>query len=334
MKVNNYCNVNRFSVAPMFDWTDRHCRYFHRILTKKTLLYTEMVTTSAIIYGNIKNVLTYNVEEHPLALQLGGNEPQELAHCAKIAQKYNYDEINLNIGCPSNRVKNGCFGAFLMKEASLVADCIKVMQDAVTIPVTIKTRIGVDNDDSSEFLIDFIDKIITNSQCRLFIIHARKAWLSGLTPKQNREVPPLNYKRVYQLKKYFPQLIVVLNGGIKTINEAKKHLQYLDGVMLGRAAYNNPSLLMQVDSQIFGESCNLVFDKIAAIKAMYPYIHKELKNGTFLGHIIRPMLGMFSGVAGSRQWRRYLSENLSKKNVDIDIIKKALTFIINNNFSV
>ncbi|WMY96836.1 MAG: tRNA dihydrouridine(20/20a) synthase DusA [Arsenophonus sp.] len=327
MKIKNYCNFNRFSVAPMLDWTDRHCRYFHRILTKKTLLYTEMITTSAIIYGNIKNILNYNSEEHPLALQLGGNKPKELAHCAKIAQKYNYNEINLNIGCPSNKVKNGCFGASLMKEAPLVADCIKVMQDAVKIPVTIKTRIGIDNNDSYEFLIDFIDKIITNSPCRLFIIHARKACLSGLTPKQNREIPPLNYKRVYQLKKNFPKLIIVLNGGIKTINEAKKHLQYIDGVMLGRAVYKNPSLLMQVDSQIFGENYNLIFDKIAAIQAMYPYIDRELKNGTFLGHIIRPMLGMFSGVAGSRQWRCYLSKNLSKKNVDINIIKKALELI-------
>ncbi|WP_348666283.1 tRNA dihydrouridine(20/20a) synthase DusA [Arsenophonus symbiont of Ornithomya chloropus] len=331
MKIKYY-NVNRFSVAPMLDCTDRHCRYFYRLLTKKALLYTEMVTTNAIIYGNIKNILTYNKEEHPLALQLGGNKPKELAYCAKIAQKYNYDEINLNIGCPSNRVKSGFFGASLMREASLVADCVKAMQDVVTIPVTIKTRIGVDNDDSYDFLINFVDTIVTNSQCRLFIIHARKAWLSGLTPKKNREVPPLNYQRVYQLKKYFPHLIIVLNGGIKTINEAKKHLEYLDGVMIGREVYRDPSLLMEVDYKIFGESHNLLFDKIAAIQAMYPYIHQELKNGTFLGHITRPMLGMFSGVSGSRQWRRYLSENAYKKNADISIVNKALKFITKNNF--
>ncbi|WMY95057.1 MAG: tRNA dihydrouridine(20/20a) synthase DusA [Arsenophonus sp.] len=331
MNIKNYHNINRFSVAPMLDRTDRHCRYFYRLLTKKTLLYTEMVTTSSIIYGNIKKVLAYNAEEHPLALQLGGNKPKELAYCAKIAQKYNYDEINLNIGCPSNRVKNGCFGASLMREASLVADCIKVMQDAVTIPITIKTRIGIDNDDSYDFLVNFIDTIITNSPCRLFIIHARKAWLSGLTPKQNREIPPLNYKRVYQLKKYFPHLIIVLNGGIKTINEAKKHLQYLDGVMIGREVYRNPCLLMQVDCKIFEENCNLIFDKISIIKGMYPYIHKEVNNGAFLGHIVRPMLGIFSGVSGSRQWRRYLSENAYKKGADISIVQKALKFIINNN---
>ena len=323
---NGYHNHHRFSVAPMLNWTDRHCRYFHRLLSRKALLYTEMVTTGAIIYGK-GDYLAYSEEEHPLALQLGGNEPTALANCAKIAQQSDYDEVNLNIGCPSDRVQNGRFGACLMREGQLVADCIKAMQDTVTIPITVKTRIGVDDDDNYAFLTDFIDKIVTDSQCRLFIIHARKAWLSGLSPKQNREIPPLDYSRVYQLKKDFPQLTIVINGGIKTIDEAKQHLQHLDGVMIGRETYQNPLLLTEVDAQLFGQG-NGVADPIAVVQAMYPYIERQLKQETYLGHITRHMLGIFQGIPGARRWRRHLSENAHKKGADVTVVKRALEFII------
>ncbi|QLK87767.1 tRNA dihydrouridine(20/20a) synthase DusA [Arsenophonus endosymbiont of Aphis craccivora] len=318
-------NHHLFSVAPMLDWTDRHCRYFHRLLTKEALLYTEMVTTGALIYGK-GDYLAYSEEEHPVALQLGGNEPAALADCAKMAQQSGYYEVNLNIGCPSDRVQNGRFGACLMREGALVADCIKAMQDATTIPITVKTRIGVDDDDSYAFLTDFIDKIVAESQCGLFIIHARKAWLSGLSPKQNREIPPLDYLRVYQLKKDFPQLTIVVNGGIKSINQAKQHLHHLDGVMIGREAYQNPALLTQVDVEFFDQS-NLVIDPIVAVQAMYPYIERELKQGTYLGHITRHMLGIFQAIPGARQWRRHLSENAHKKGADVTVVKQALEFI-------
>ncbi|CBJ83043.1 tRNA-dihydrouridine synthase A [Xenorhabdus bovienii str. Jollieti] len=316
---------SRFSVAPMLDWTDRHCRYFHRLLSKEALLYTEMVTTGAIIHGK-GNYLTYNEEEHPLALQLGGSEPQALAQCAKIAQERGYDEINLNVGCPSDRVQNGRFGACLMGEAKLVADGIKAMQDVVDIPVTVKTRIGIDEQDSYEFLCDFIDTVVKNSDCDNFIIHARKAWLSGLSPKENREIPPLDYPRVYQLKKDFPQLTLSINGGIKSLEEAKQHLQYVDGVMIGREAYQNPSILAHVDRELFNETA-LVVNTINAIKALYPYIERELSKGTYLGHITRHILGIFQGIPGARQWRRHLSENAHKAGADIMVVEKALEMV-------
>ncbi|MFS1539883.1 MAG: tRNA dihydrouridine(20/20a) synthase DusA [Candidatus Phlomobacter fragariae] len=325
MASKGYHNHHRFSVAPMLDWTDRHCRFFHRLLTKKALLYTEMVTTGALVYGK-GDYLAYSEEEHPVALQLGGNELVALANCAKMAQQSGYDEVNLNIGCPSGRVQNGRFGACLMREGALVANCIKAMQDAATIPITVKTRIGVDDDDSYAFLTDFIDKIVSDSQCRLFIIHARKAWLSGLSPKQNREIPSLDYSRAYQLKKDFPQLAIVVNGGIKRIDEAKQHLQHLDGVMIGREAYQNPALLTQVDFEFFDQR-NLVIDPIVAVQAMHSYIERELKQGTYLGHITRHMLGIFQGIPGARQWRRHLSENVHKKGADVTVVKQALEFI-------
>ncbi|MDE9534710.1 tRNA dihydrouridine(20/20a) synthase DusA [Xenorhabdus bovienii] len=317
--------LNRFSVAPMLDWTDRHCRYFHRLLSKEALLYTEMVTTGAIIHGK-GNYLAYNEEEHPLALQLGGSEPQALAQCAKIAQEQGYDEINLNVGCPSDRVQNGRFGACLMGEAKLVADGVKAMQDVVDIPVTVKTRIGIDEQDSYEFLCDFIDTVVKNSDCDNFIIHARKAWLSGLSPKENREIPPLDYPRVYQLKKDFPQLTLSINGGIKSLEEAKQHLQYVDGVMIGREAYQNPSILAHVDRELFNKAASVV-NTIDAIKALYPYIERELSKGTYLGHITRHILGIFQGIPGARQWRRHLSENAHKAGADIMVVEKALEMV-------
>lgn len=315
----------RFSIAPMLDWTDRHCRYFHRLLTKETLLYTEMVTTGAIIHGK-GDYLAYSEEEHPVALQLGGSDPAALAHCAKLAEQRGYDEINLNVGCPSDRVQNGMFGACLMGQATLVADCIKAMRDVVSIPVTVKTRIGIDDQDSYEFLCDFIATVAGRGECDMFTIHARKAWLSGLSPKENREVPPLDYPRVYQLKRDFPTLTLAINGGVKTLEEAKQHLQHLDGVMMGREAYQNPGILARVDSELFGCQTE-VMDSIAIIESLYPYIERELSKGTYLGHITRHILGLFQGVPGARQWRRHLSENAHKPGADARVVEQALDLV-------
>ncbi|BEL72604.1 MULTISPECIES: tRNA dihydrouridine(20/20a) synthase DusA [Serratia] len=317
--------ANRFSIAPMLDWTDRHCRYFHRLLTKETLLYTEMVTTGAIIHGK-GDYLAYSEEEHPVALQLGGSDPAALAHCAKLAEQRGYDEINLNVGCPSDRVQNGMFGACLMGQATLVADCIKAMRDAVSIPVTVKTRIGIDDQDSYAFLCDFIETVARRGECDMFTIHARKAWLSGLSPKENREVPPLDYPRVYQLKRDFPALTIAINGGVKTLEEARQHLQHLDGVMMGREAYQNPGILARVDSELFGAQ-TAVPDSVAIVEALYPYIERELSNGTYLGHITRHILGLFQGVPGARQWRRHLSENAHKPGADARVVEQALALV-------
>ncbi|MBK4714859.1 MULTISPECIES: tRNA dihydrouridine(20/20a) synthase DusA [Tenebrionibacter/Tenebrionicola group] len=315
----------RFSVAPMLDWTDRHCRYFLRKLSRHALLYTEMVTTGAIIHGK-GDYLAYSEEEHPVALQLGGSDPAALARCARLAEARGYDEINLNVGCPSDRVQNGRFGACLMGEAKLVADCVKAMRDAVSIPVTVKTRIGIDNQDSYEFLCDFVGLVANDGGCEMFIIHARKAWLSGLSPKENREIPPLDYPRVYQLKRDFPHLALSLNGGIKSLNEAQAHLQYLDGVMVGREVYQNPGMLAGVDRTIFGDGVTDP-DPVAVVRSMYPYIENELSKGTYLGHITRHMLGLFQGIAGARQWRRYLSENAHKAAADIAVVERALQLV-------
>jgi tRNA-dihydrouridine synthase A len=321
-------NRQRFSVAPMLDWTDRHCRYFHRKLSKEALLYTEMVTTGAILHGK-GDYLAYNEAEHPLALQLGGSCPVALATCAKIAEQRGYDEINLNVGCPSDRVQNGRFGACLMAEASLVADCVDAMRQQVTIPVTVKTRIGIDNQDSYAFLADFIDVVANRGHCDSFIIHARKAWLSGLSPKENREKPPLDYPRVYQLKQDFPQLTIALNGGIMDLDACQQHLNYLDGVMLGRAAYQNPGLLAEVDHRLFASTAGCT-DLLQVVQSMYPYIEQELSKGTWLGHITRHMLGLFQGVPGARQWRRYLSENAHQPGAGVAVLEAALAKVADN----
>ncbi|MFP1892355.1 tRNA dihydrouridine(20/20a) synthase DusA [Lonsdalea quercina] len=314
----------RFSVAPMLDWTDRHCRYFHRLLSRQALLYTEMVTTGAIIHGK-GDYLAYSEEEHPVALQLGGSDPAALAQCAKLAEARGYDEINLNVGCPSDRVQNGRFGACLMADAALVADCVKAMRDVVSIPVTVKTRIGIDEQDSYPFLCDFIDKVATRGGCDNFIVHARKAWLSGLSPKENREIPPLDYPRVYQLKQDFPALTLALNGGIKTLAEAREHLTHLDGVMVGREAYQNPGLLAQVDRELFG--ADRAPDPFSVVESLYPYIERELSQGAYLGHITRHILGLFQGVPGARRWRRYLSENAHRPGADVSVVEKALSLV-------
>ncbi|WP_034911454.1 tRNA dihydrouridine(20/20a) synthase DusA [Erwinia sp. 9145] len=315
----------RFSIAPMLDWTDRHCRYFHRQLTREALLYTEMVTTGAIIHGK-GDYLAWSQEEQPVALQLGGSDPAALAQCARLAEARGYSEVNLNVGCPSDRVQNGRFGACLMGEAALVADGVKAMRDQVSIPVTVKTRIGIDEQDSYEFLCDFIRQVSEQGGCDTFIIHARKAWLSGLSPKENREIPPLDYARVYQLKRDFPHLTISINGGVKSLEEARTHLQHVDGVMMGREAYQNPGILAQVDRELFGSSQPAV-DSVAVVRAMYPYIERELANGTYLGHITRHMLGLFQGIPGARQWRRYLSENAHKPGANIETVEQALALV-------
>ncbi|PSW40533.1 tRNA dihydrouridine(20/20a) synthase DusA [Photobacterium leiognathi subsp. mandapamensis] len=314
--------MQRFSVAPMLDWTDRHCRYFHRIMSKEALLYTEMVTTGAIIHGK-GDFLAYNEEEHPVALQLGGSNPIDLARCAKLAQERGYDEINLNVGCPSDRVQNGMFGACLMGEAELVAQCVTAMRDVVDIPVTVKTRIGIDDQDSYEFLKDFIHVVSDKGGCDNFTIHARKAWLSGLSPKENREIPPLDYPRVYQLKQDFAHLTMAINGGIKTFEEMEEHLKHMDGVMVGREAYQSPYLMAEVDQRLFG-SDRPVMKRREVVEAMYPYIEKQLANGSYLGHITRHMLGLFQNMPGARQWRRHISENAHKPGAGIEVVQQAL----------
>ncbi|CAH6892720.1 tRNA-dihydrouridine synthase A [Vibrio chagasii] len=317
--------ANRLSVAPMLDWTDRHCRYFHRLLSQQTLLYTEMVTTGAILHGK-GDFLEYSEQEHPLALQLGGSNPVDLAACAKLAAERGYDEVNLNVGCPSDRVQNGRFGACLMAEPELVADCVLAMKEVTDIPITVKTRIGIDDQDSYEFLTKFISTVSEKGGCEQFTIHARKAWLSGLSPKENREIPPLDYDRAYQIKKDFSDLVIAVNGGITTLEQTKEHLQHLDGVMIGREAYHSPFILAEVDQQIFGLDTPIK-KRSQVVEEMYPYIERELSNGASLGHISRHMLGLFQSMPGARQWRRYISENAHKKGAGIEVMQTALAKI-------
>lgn len=313
--------LNRFSIAPMLDWTDRHCRYFHRLLTRNTLLYTEMVTTGAILFGK-GDYLQYSADEHPIALQLGGSDPDALAKCAQIAEERGYDEINLNVGCPSDRVQNGRFGACLMASSQLVADCVAAMRAEVSIPVTVKSRIGIDDMDSYEFLCDFIETV-KQSGCDTFIVHARKAWLSGLSPKENRDIPPLDYERVYQLKRDYPQLTIAINGGITDLAQIKEHLLHVDGVMVGREAYQNPYMLAHIDAELFADH-HAISSRHDIIMQMLPYIEQHLQSGGYLSHITRHMLGLFQGVPGARAWRRYLSENATRKGAGTEVLLAAL----------
>lgn len=316
---------HRFCVAPMLDWTDRHCRYFHRLLSKNALLYTEMVTTGALIHGNTQRFLQFNAEEHPVALQLGGSNPNDLAICARMAEESGYDEVNLNVGCPSDRVQNGKFGACLMAEPELVGDCVAAMQAVVKIPVTVKSRIGIDERDSYEELTQFIDTV-SKAGCETFIIHARKAWLKGLSPKENREVPPLCYETVFQLKRDFPQLEIVINGGITTLEQSSELLNHVDGVMLGREVYQNPYLLAKVDTILFGDNAPILSRK-QVIDAVLPYIQTQLQNQDVrLNSISRHVLGLFHGEYGARLWRRFLSENAFKSNSNEQILLEALNF--------
>lgn len=295
-----------FSVAPMIDWTDRHCRYFHRQLSRQAILYTEMVTTGAIIHGK-NDFLAYNESEHPVVLQLGGSNPTDLATCTREAVARGYDEVNLNLGCPSDRVQNGMFGACLMAQPELVRDCVKAMQDAAgTVPVSIKTRLGIDDHDSYEFLMTLLEAVDSAGIERV-TLHARKAWLSGLSPKENREIPPLDYERVYQVKRDLPHLQLHINGGIQTLSEAQQHLQSVDGVMIGRAAYQNPWMLSEVDPVLFNQSAPVQTPE-QVVECMAEYIERHIANGGRFWHVARHMLGLFQNRPGARQWRRHLSE--------------------------
>ncbi len=316
---------NRFSVAPMLDWTDRHCRYFHRLLSKNALLYTEMVTTGAILHGSKERFLAFNKAENPVAFQLGGSDPADLAQCAQAVEQYGYEQVNLNVGCPSDRVQNGRFGACLMAEPNLVAECISAMRQAVSIPVTVKSRIGIDEQDSYDELLNFISTI-ADAGCGDFIIHARKAWLKGLSPKQNRDIPPLCYDVVYQIKKDFPELNISLNGGITSLGSAIDILQHVDGVMVGREAYHNPYLLAEVDAQIY-KSPNDIKTRHQIVEELMPYIEQHLHEGGRLHNITRHILGLFHGIAGARTWRRALSENSPKKGADGSVVLDALSYI-------
>lgn len=302
----------RVSVAPMLDWTDRHCRYFHRQITQYTWLYTEMVTTGAILFGDAARHLDFSEEEHPVALQLGGSDPADLAKSAKMAEKWGYDEVNLNCGCPSDRVQKGAFGACLMKEPQLVADSVKAMRDAVTIDVTVKHRIGIDNIEEYSFVRDFIGQV-KEAGCNTFIVHARNAILKGLSPKENREIPPLRYDVAYQLKKDFPELEIIINGGIKTIKEIDQHLQFVDGVMIGREAYHHPYMMADFDQQFYSELTQKpVVSRHDVIAALVPYMEKQLvlygAKGMRLQGMTRHILGLCTGLAGARLFRQILSD--------------------------
>ena len=310
----------RISVAPMMDWTDRHCRHFHRLLAPHARLYTEMVTSAALVHGNSPRLLEYSSSEHPLALQLGGSDPAQLAQASRIGAQAGYDEINLNVGCPSDRVQSGRFGACLMREPVLVGDCVKAMRDAVTVPVTVKCRIGVDEQDAYSDLQHFTESMLA-AGVEVLVVHARKAWLKGLSPKQNREVPPLDYARVYRLKREFPQLLVIINGGIATLDDVRLHLARVDGVMLGRAAYHNPYLLAQIEAALYGVALP---GRADALQRLRPYIEAELRRGTALKQIMRHVLGLFQGEPGARAFRRTLSEGAHLPGAGWELIERAL----------
>ncbi len=319
------------SIAPMMGWTDRHARYFLRLITKHSLLYTEMVNTGALLHnrqtvGSQKRLLAYHAAEHPLALQLGGSDPQALALSTVMAEDAGFDEVNLNIGCPSGRVKSGNFGACLMAQPTLVADCVSAMQSKVNIPVTVKCRIGIDDMEDYQSLENFID-IVSAAGCDTFIVHARKAWLKGLSPKQNREVPPLRYDYVYRLKSEKPELKIVINGGIKTISTAQQQLEHVDGVMIGREAYNNPYILAAVDLNIYQDSAATVKSREEIVLQMCEYIDTEIANGVKLHSMSRHILGLYQGCRGARLWRRQLSENAHAPDADSSVVKAALKHV-------
>ena len=315
----------RLSVAPMMDWTDRHCRVFHREISKHTWLYTEMVTTGALVYGDVERHLRFNEEEHPVALQLGGSDPADLATSAKLGEKWGYDEINLNCGCPSERVQKGAFGACLMAEPQLVADCVKAMRDAVQIDVTVKHRIGIDKSESYDFVRDFVGTV-AEAGCTTFIVHARNAILKGLSPKENREIPPLKYDFAYQLKKDFPDFEIIINGGIKTEAEIDEHLKHLDGVMLGREAYHNPFAMANFDQRYYGAD-TVAKTREEVLEAMIPYIRAELAryghHGLKLNSITRHMLGLMTGLPGARAFRQVLSDSKKLAAGDANLLLEA-----------
>ncbi len=296
------------SIAPMMDWTDRYQRYFMRLITKHSLLYTEMIHANAIVRGDRKKLLHFDASEHPLALQLGGSDPLVLAEAAKIAEEWGYDEVNLNVGCPSERVQSGSFGACLMAEPKLVGQSIAAMKNAVKIPVTVKCRIGIDKADSYDFFKNFIQIVQAESGCNIFIVHARSAWLKGLSPKENRDIPPLHYDYVYRLKQEFPDLTISINGGIKTHTEITEHLQHVDGVMLGREAYHNPYFLATVDRDYYGDN-HAIPTRAEILQSYVPFLEQHVAEGVPLKHMTRHILGLYQGQSGAREWRRKLTEN-------------------------
>lgn len=310
----------RLCVAPMMDWTDRHCRYFHRLLSPHARLYTEMVTSAALVHGDRLHLLEHSHEEHPVALQLGGSEPAELAQAARYGAAAGYDEINLNVGCPSDRVQSGRFGACLMREPALVADCVRAMREAVDVPVTVKCRIGVDDQDAYADLQRFTEAML-GAGVEVLVVHARKAWLQGLSPKENREIPPLDYARVYRLKREFPALTVIINGGIGSVAQVREHLAEVDGVMLGRAAYHDPYLLAELDAALWGGTPPT---REAALRAMRVYVEAELARGTRLKHIARHLLGLYHGRPGGRVFRRILSERAHRDDAGWEVVEAAL----------
>ncbi len=321
MQNNNF----RFAVAPMMDWTDRHCRMFHRALSKRALLYTEMVTAPAILHGKRDQLLGFSPEEHPVALQLGGSDPVKLAEAASIGEGYGYDEINLNIGCPSDRVQDGRFGACLMAEPTLVAECVSAMRARVVVPVTVKCRIGIDDQDSERDLQVFVDTV-ASAGVSTFIVHARKAWLKGLSPKENREIPPLDYARVYRLKLARPDLTIAINGGIVRLEDAVSHLSAVDGVMLGRAAYQMPYILAEVDQRFFGSTQPLL-SRAQVIENLIPYVESHLARGGRLNNIVRHILGLYHGEPGARAFRRHLSETATRSGAGVDVLREAVALV-------
>ena len=310
------------SIAPMMDRTDRHYRYFMRQITRRTLLYTEMVTTAAILHGDHEKLLSFSPEEKPLVLQLGGDNPNHLATCAKIAEDWGYDQVNLNVGCPSDRVQNGNFGACLMAQPELVAKAIEAMQKVVQIPVTVKHRIGIDDRDSYEDMADFV-RIVSEAGCQQFTVHARKAWLQGLSPKENRTIPPLLYQEVHRLKQEFPHLLIEINGGFKTLTEVKEQLQFVDAVMIGRAAYDHPYLFAIADQEIYGEKTPPLTRR-EVIESMYHYIDYWLQKGVKLNSMTRHLLEIFAGQPGTKVWKRYMSENAHLPGAGVEVLQQAL----------
>lgn len=304
----------------MMDWTDRHCRYFHRLLSPHVRLYTEMVTAPAVLHGDRKRLLGFDPAEHPVALQLGGADPRELAQAARVGESIGYDEINLNVGCPSDRVQSGRFGACLMREPELVGDCVAAMRAAVSIPVTVKCRLGVDEQDEYTDLERFVERVRAGG-CTVFVVHARKAWLEGLSPKENREVPPLNYERVYRLKREFPDLTIVVNGGVGALADVREHLRHADGVMLGRTAYHEPFRLAEVEHDLFGTPLP---DRDGVLARMRPYIEAHLARGDRLQHISRHILGLYQGLPGARAYRRVLSERAHRVDAGWEVVEQAI----------
>jgi tRNA-dihydrouridine synthase A len=317
--------IMRFSVAPMMDWTDRHCRVFHRRLSGRALLYTEMVTTGAVLHGPKERLLGFSAEEQPLALQLGGSDPADLAEAARTGAEFGYSEINLNVGCPSDRVQDGRFGACLMREPALVGACVAAMKAAVSIPVTVKCRIGVDDQDA-EIALDALADEVVGAGVDALIVHARKAWLQGLSPKENRDVPPLDYARVYRLKQRLSDLPIAINGGIETLEEAEEHLRHIDGVMFGRAAYQNPGLLLDVDHRIFGAAAPQDTQRAAA-ESMVPYIAAHIAQGGKVSNVTRHMLGLFTGQPGARAYRRHLATEAVKPGATERVLTEALALV-------